>query len=106
MQVPCNTVKFRGMYKETMKFLLRYTKKEPSPSGEGGPEGPDEGGPCGGSTFAGNDSTRAPHPASGGASATFPRGGRHCSGGRPLPCPAAKQKHRAVLNHTVLKAIG
>ena len=27
MQVPYNTVKFRGMYKETMKFLLRYTKK-------------------------------------------------------------------------------
>ena len=33
MQVPYNTVKFRGMYKETMKFLLRYTKKEPSPAG-------------------------------------------------------------------------
>ena len=27
MQGPCNTVKFRGMYKETRKFLLRYTKK-------------------------------------------------------------------------------
>ena len=27
MQGPCNTVKFRGMYKEAMKFLLRYTKK-------------------------------------------------------------------------------
>ena len=35
MQVPYNTVKFRGMYKETMKFLLRCTKKEPSPAGEG-----------------------------------------------------------------------
>ena len=96
MQVPYNTVKFRGMYKETMKFLLRCTKKEPSPSGEGGPEGPDEGGPCGGSTFAGNDSTRAPHPASGGASATFPRRGRHRLSKKRIvgasiarPCPFA-----------------
>ena len=28
MQVPYNTVKFRGMYKETMKFLLRCTNKK------------------------------------------------------------------------------
>ena len=33
MQVPYNTVKFRGMYKETRKFLLRCTKKEPFPEG-------------------------------------------------------------------------
>ena len=96
MQVPCNTVKFRGMYKEARKFLLRYTKKEPSPSGEGGPEGPDEGGPCGGSTFAGNDSTRAPHPASGGASATFPRGGRLCRGVGDALSPAPLQNKNTV----------
>ena len=96
MQVPYNTVKFRGMYKETMKFLLRCTKKEPSPSGEGGPEGPDEGGPCGGSTFAGNDSTRAPHPASGGASATFPRGGRFCRGVGDALSPAPLQNKNTV----------
>ena len=96
MQVPYNTVKFRGMYKETMKFLLRCTKKEPSPSGEGGPEGPDEGGPCGGSTFAGNDSTRAPHPASGGASATFPHGGRLCRGVGDALSPAPLQNKNTV----------
>ena len=28
MQGPCNTVKFRGMYKEARKFLLRYTKEK------------------------------------------------------------------------------
>ena len=28
MQGLCNTVKFRGMYKETKKFLLRYTKQK------------------------------------------------------------------------------
>ena len=27
MQGLCNTVKFRRMYKEARKFLLRYTKK-------------------------------------------------------------------------------
>ena len=31
MQGLCNTVKFRGMYKETMKLLLRCTNKRAFP---------------------------------------------------------------------------
>ena len=37
----------------------------------------DEGGPCDTKPFAGNSGKLAPHPASDGASATFPQGGRH-----------------------------
>ena len=34
MQAPRNTVKFGGMYKDMMKFLLRCTKEKASPEGE------------------------------------------------------------------------
>ena len=48
-----------------------------SPRGKLSPQATDEGRACGGSPYTGRRRKLAPHPASGGASATFPRGGRH-----------------------------
>ena len=43
----------------------------------------DEGRACGGSPYTGRRRKLAPHPASGGASATFPHGGRHVHSQEP-----------------------
>ena len=50
---------------------------KPSPSGEGGPAGPDEGPPCRNNQFAGNNGKVRPHQSAGGAADSFPLGGSH-----------------------------
>ncbi len=49
--------------------------KKPSPEGEGGPAGPDEGRVCRDCPFPGCRGTPAPHQSAGGAADSFPRGG-------------------------------
>ena len=49
----------------------------PSPLGEGGPAGPDEGLPCLNNPFAGNTGKVRPHQSAGGAADSFPLGGIH-----------------------------
>ena len=48
---------------------------KPSPEGEGGPAGPDEGRACRGSPCTGHIGKSAPHQSAGGAADSFPRGG-------------------------------
>ena len=52
---------------------------KPSPLGEGGPAGPDEGRVCHGNPFTGNRGKVFPHQSAGGAADSFPRGGSHCA---------------------------
>ena len=48
----------------------------PSPLGEGGPAGPDEGQVYHSSLLVGNDGKATPHPSAGKPADTFPQGGR------------------------------
>ena len=52
----------------------------PSPEGEGGPAGPDEGLVCLSNPFMGNYSKVAPHQSASGAADSFPLGGSQYSG--------------------------
>ena len=55
----------------------RRSKVKGFPVGKLSLQATDEGRACGGSPYTGRRRKLAPHPASGGASATFPHGGRH-----------------------------
>ena len=62
------------MARESCRRRRAKVKRLP-PRGKLSPQATDEGRACGGSPYTGKRRKLAPHPASGGASATFPRGG-------------------------------
>ena len=64
------------MARESCRRRIFKVKRLP-PRGKLSPQATDEGRACGGSPYTGRRRKLAPHPASGGASATFPHGGRH-----------------------------
>ena len=77
---------------------------KPSPRGEGGPAGPDEGKLCHGNSFAGSNGTPAPHQSAGGAADSFPQGGspdcqKSCA--HPLAPSARGLRPQAVGERTV-----
>ena len=63
----------------------------PSPEGEGGPAGPDEGLVCLSNPFMGNYSKFAPHQSASGAADSFPLGGSQYSE-KPLLLFSKKQR--------------
>ena len=63
----------------------------PSPEGEGGPAGPDEGRVCLSNPFMGNYSKFAPHQSASGAADSFPLGGSQYSE-KPLLLFSKKQR--------------
>ena len=55
--------------------LARMRTPKPSPEGEGGPAGPDEGQPYGDNPFTGSNRKHCPHQSEVGAADSFPQGG-------------------------------
>ena len=70
------------MARESCRRRKSKVKRLP-PRGKLSPQATDEGQACGGSPYTGRCRKLSPHPASGGASATFPRGGRHVHSQEP-----------------------